>query len=320
MFCRALHVIALIACLWAGSAPGVRAEWLSVKVTPKDEGAYHRQVRVEIRNTGRLMECTVTVSPRTERADDALRAWSHGAFYRNPDGQLPTEFPSERGIPLSSTEKRVAGRAICTLRLAADKLARARFEFFDSAAETSKTLGGGTVYWCNLKDFLSDTRSGKEDQTEERIVWGKVSRGLQSGLAFQGNRTRFRGGETVKLNLYWRNAGSAPVTISYATHPGSAFRPTIRTKSGERVQMIVDLVLALEEHTTVQPGQTLRVAQPMMVILGPHGLQGEEPAGQGLLPKYALTPGHYTVEVSGNERDSSVPISGSLDFEVAEKD
>jgi len=149
---------------------------------------------------------------------------------------------------------------------------------------------------------------------QERISWGKTFHGLQGGLSFPGKAARFRSGETVPLNLYWRNVTHAPITLSYVRFPDFGFYPGVRTRSGHAISLRAEPVLGLEETTTLEPGQTLCIAHPVMVIVA-HPDDRLLP----VRPEYALLPGRYVVQVGGNEKDTLVPRSGSLEFTVEEK-
>src|SRR5215469_562832 len=90
---------------------------------------------------------------------------------------------------------------------------------------------------------------------KERISWGKTFQGLQGGLSFAGKATRFRSGETVQLNLYWRNVTHTPITLSYVRFPDFGFYPGVRTRSGHAISLRAAPVLGLEETRTLEPGQ-----------------------------------------------------------------
>ena len=172
---------------------------------------------------------------------------------------------------------------------------------------------------CTLVIGLSEGWSGGQitkelPRRDEKIAWGKPFRGVQSGVSFQGSAARFRTDATVTLNLYWRNTTKEPITLSYATYPGSEFRPTVMNQSGQRMPMDVELVTAFEATKTLEPGQTVFVAHPTMVFAAQHNTGVD-----GLLPQYRLAPGRYRVKVAGNEKDSIVPVSGSLEFEIVNK-
>lgn len=145
----------------------------------------------------------------------------------------------------------------------------------------------------------------------QKIIWGKIQGGLQGGICFTEDRSRYKIGEQVRLNLYWRNVTQDPITISYVTFPGSSFPPDVEIRSGKRIPMEAEVVLGLAERTTIPPGKTLFISHPVMVIAE----VGKEKAID-LFPRYYLTPGRYRVYITGNERDTLVPESGRLDFEV----
>lgn len=286
-----------------------QADWLVARVTPKNAAMHNRIFRVEFKDVGEMKVGTVTITTRSNARVPALDERKDGTrgrlSVRNPEDARSDDFSFERtGVLVPMTEKRKREQLTYTFRLTPEQLARARFDFFDSQGL------GGEIYWFYLSDFLSE-REREPAQAEERIAWGKTFNGLQGGLSFQGNTNRFKGGDTITLNLYWRNVTKEPVTISYGTHPGAAFRPTVTTKNGRRMPMYVDLVIGLAQRTTLPPGQTLQIAQLTMRIVG-----AKSDEGSGLIPRYPLSPGRYLVHVSGNERDSSVPVSGSLEFEV----
>jgi hypothetical protein len=153
------------------------------------------------------------------------------------------------------------------------------------------------------------TAAAPAKTTKETIAWGKPYRGLESGLSFADGSSRFKVGATVRLNFYWRNVSRQAVTLSYAFFPDFGFYPTVLSSDGHRQPLLAEVTLALEERRTVQPGETICVGHPVLVITS-------NAAEAGILPSFGLTAGRYTVKVGGNEQRSPVPVSGSLNFQV----
>lgn len=136
-----------------------RAEWQAMRVTPGSVSAYERLLQVKIKTVGRAKVCTVTIAAKSDGQEDAIKDWSNGSLYFNPKAAPPVEPPKVRGVSVPISEKRTDRKVIYTFRLPPGKLRRTRFEFWDSASEDSHTMGGGTLYWFNLNDFLPPGKS-----------------------------------------------------------------------------------------------------------------------------------------------------------------
>lgn len=129
------------------------AEWLNQPVTPRSAAELERTFRVSFKDAGETTRCEIIVASRRGTDTGPIRAWSNGSLYMNPAGLAPTELPRERGKSVPMIEKR-SGQTI-TYRFEAPRrrLSELRFEFWDSASSSPETLGGGTIYWFNLRDF-----------------------------------------------------------------------------------------------------------------------------------------------------------------------
>lgn len=141
-------VVALLLC--AGIA---RAEWLNQPVTPRSAARLERTFRVSFKDAGETTKCEITVASRRGTNSGPIRPWSNGSLYVNPAGLAPPELPSERGKSVPMIEKRNGQTVTYRFEAPPKLLSDLRFEFWDSASSSPETLGGGTIYWFNLRDF-----------------------------------------------------------------------------------------------------------------------------------------------------------------------
>jgi hypothetical protein len=130
------------------------AEWLVQPVTPRSAAILDRTFRVTFKNAGENTACEIAVI-RREGSRDSLRHWSRGTLYRNPRGRAVTELPQERSSPISMIEKWGGQAVTYHIELPRKRLSELRFEFWDSATDSPDVVGGGTIYWFNLRDFQS---------------------------------------------------------------------------------------------------------------------------------------------------------------------
>jgi len=155
MLCAKYNLALLGSLILLTSSPRMaRAEWIDQRITPRSASVSDRAFQVTFKNAGENTACEIAVIPRDGK-HGSIRYWSNGALYRNPRGRAVTELPRERGKPISMIEKRGGQTVTYHFELPRKQLAATRFEFWDSATDSPEVIGGGTVYWFNLRDFLA---------------------------------------------------------------------------------------------------------------------------------------------------------------------
>ncbi|HLK57359.1 MAG TPA: hypothetical protein VKU00_12390 [Chthonomonadaceae bacterium] len=184
-------------------------------------------------------------------------------------------------------------------------------------------------------DFSVELTSGPLEfealSSVTRAAWGKSVEGLQAGLSFISDRRRFLQGDTVTMDLYWRNAGNHNITITYAQFYDYDYMPGVVNAKGERVEVrqVAPRLIVPKETVTLKPGESIHIGMVNLVLAEPQ----KADKGVGIYPEMAAIPGKYRVsqftfvqpeagapvDKSGIPLIKASPITGELEFEVAEK-
>ena len=166
-----------------------------------------------------------------------------------------------------------------------------------------------------------------------RASWGAAIGGLQAGLSFVGERRGFAIGETIKMDLYWRNAGNKDLSVCYAEFHDFDHVPNVFNAKGERMALSHNAprIFPIKRTRILKPGETVRIGSVNCVLAsvtkeGREG--GEYPTLEALPGKYRIS--QYTivqpwegapVASKGGKiaASASAPVSGELEFEVEAK-
>jgi beta-lactamase regulating signal transducer with metallopeptidase domain len=155
--------------------------------------------------------------------------------------------------------------------------------------------------------------------------WGNAEHGLQLGLAIRGNRQKFEIGETVQMDLYWRNATEKPLTVSYALYAPYDFTPDLETSSGSRAEVITTFIDIKPHKTsvTLKSGETIWIAQPRLLLVrqkqeGIETLGIVKPDWYRIRQSCSVAPYEGKVPANPVVLDGTRPQSGTVSFEVVE--
>ena len=157
--------------------------------------------------------------------------------------------------------------------------------------------------------------------TGERAVWGKPVNGLQTGLRFKGDNSRFRPGDSAVAELLVRNLSGRSLNFSmYRSEQGWPGNfPSVRNEKGEHQRGKVVFLSGIYplSKLTLKAEETAVLGYP---TLGIQGVGDASPATT--TPAFALPPGRYTLTQHESCRPDGAMWfnlfleSGALPFEV----
>ncbi|HYH69456.1 MAG TPA: RNA polymerase sigma factor [Urbifossiella sp.] len=208
------------------------------------------------------------------------------------------------------------GRAFASVRLDGDRAAVLPWHFNvfgarDLREAFTKAYGGETFV------IVRPEQAGpKYPEPADSTAWGDEVGGLQAGLRFKDGKQTYHHGETAKLEVKFRNVGTADVKLTHGLLRESP--PRITDAGGERVFVTMPPrlgIIVIPTERVLKPGETVILYTPELAVEG--RLIGQTgPAPLVRTPTIRVEPGRFKVVLGGMVHSHTKLATGAAAFEV----